>query len=131
MAPAKRKAKSVEPTSGDLLAQQVARLKVVFPECVAEGKVHFEELKATLGEAVDDSAQRYSFTWAEKRDAMRLLQVPSRATLVPCPAEPVDFEDTRHLFIEGDKGERLEKHFGIADWRGEGKSGGNVDSRKV
>jgi hypothetical protein len=84
-----------------LLADQVAELKRVFPEAVAEGKVDFEKLKATLGEIVDDRPGRYSFTWAGRRDRIRLLQTPSRATLLPCrrrvqpPTEP-DIEPPMH-----------------------------------
>ena len=79
--PSPGKAERVSRTSADLLAEQIERLKEIFPECVGEGgKVDFERLKATLGEIVDDRPERYSFTWAGKRDAIRLLQVPSRAT---------------------------------------------------
>ncbi len=98
---------SVERTSADLVAEQVERLKELFPEAVTEGKVNFEKLKAALGEIVDDRPERYSFTWAGKRDAIRLLQTPSRATLRPCPKESVDWEDTRHVFIEGENLEVL------------------------
>ncbi|MFO8006433.1 MAG: site-specific DNA-methyltransferase [Candidatus Brocadiia bacterium] len=107
MADAERKAKSVARTSPDLVAEQIERLRELFPECVAEGQVDFEELKATLGEVVNDSPERYSFTWAGKRDAIRLLQVPSRATLVPCPEESIDFGETRNVFIEGENLEVL------------------------
>jgi adenine-specific DNA-methyltransferase len=51
--------------------------------------------------------ERYSFTWAGKRDAIRLLQAPSRATLVPCPEESVNWDTTRHVFIEGENLEVL------------------------
>jgi adenine-specific DNA-methyltransferase len=101
------KATHVETASADLLAEQVERLKEVFPEVVTEGKVDFEKLKATLGEIVDDRPERYSFTWAGKRDAVRLLQVPSRATLVPCPEESVAWEATKNVFIEGENLEVL------------------------
>ena len=102
-----RKTQHVEQTSPDLVAEQVERLKELFPECVAEGKVDFERLKATLGEIVDDRPERYSFTWAGKRDAVRLLQVPSRATLRPAPKESVDWETTKNIFIEGENLEVL------------------------
>jgi len=101
------KAPPVERTSADLVAEQVERLKKIFPEVVAEGKVNFEKLKITLGEIVDDSPERYSFTWAGKRDAVRLLQVPSRATLKPCPEASVDWETTKNVFIEGENLEVL------------------------
>lgn len=103
----KRKAPPVEQISAGILAEQVERLKELFPETVTEGKVDFEKLKATLGEIVDDSPERYSFTWTGKRDAIQLLQIPSRATLVPVPQESVNFEDTGHIFIDGENLEVL------------------------
>lgn len=103
----RRKAKSVERATPDFVTEQIERLKEFFPECVAEGKVDFERLKETLGQIVEDGPERYSFTWAGKRDAFRLLQVPSRGTLKPCPEESVDWETTRNVFIEGENLEVL------------------------
>jgi adenine-specific DNA-methyltransferase len=100
-------ANPVERQSADLVEENVARLKELFPEVVSEGKVDFEKLKATLGQIVDDRPERYSFTWAGKRDAIRLLQVPSRAALKPCPEESVNWETTKNLFIEGENLEVL------------------------
>jgi adenine-specific DNA-methyltransferase len=97
----------VERQSVDLVKENVARLKELFPEAISEGKVDFAKLKATLGEIVDDKPERYSFTWAGKRDAIRLLQVPSRATLKPCPEESANWETTKNLFIEGENLEVL------------------------
>jgi len=102
-----RKTESVEQTSPDIIAEQIDRLKDLFPEAVSEGKIDFEMLKTMLGEIVDDHAERYSFTWAGKRDAIRLLQIPSRATLKPCPDESVDWETTGNIFIEGENLEVL------------------------
>ncbi len=94
-------------TSPDLITKQIARLREIFPEAVAEGKVDWERLRATLGEIVDERPERYSFTWAGKQDSIRLLQTPSRATLVPCPEESVNWDTTQHLFIEGENLEVL------------------------
>ncbi len=89
-------------------AGRVAALRALFPEAAAEGeRVDFDRLRAALGAAVDDRPERYTFTWAGKRDAIRLLQTPSRATLLPCREESVNFDATRHLFIEGDNLEVL------------------------
>ena len=90
-----------------LLDEQIENLKQLFPEAVSEARVDFDKLRATLGESVDDSPERYSFTWAGKRDAIRLLQTPSRATLVPAQDESVNWEATEHLFVEGDNLEVL------------------------
>ena len=103
----KLKAESVPRTSPDLVSEQIDRLKELFPEAVSEGKVDFDELRATLGEIVDDGPERYSFTWAGKRDAVRLLQVPSRATLKPSPDESINWDVTKNLFIEGENLEVL------------------------
>jgi len=101
------KKKAVSRESADLLTEKVDRLKEIFPEAMTEGRVDFEKLKEALGEIVDDRPERYSFTWAGKRDAIKLLQVPSRATLVPVPKESVDLENTKNVFIEGENLEVL------------------------
>jgi len=99
--------KRVEQTSADLLQESIARLRELFPQAVTEGKIDFAKLRETLGDEVDDRPERYSFTWAGKRDAIRLLQTPSRATLVPSPKESVNFDETQNLFIEGENLEVL------------------------
>ena len=102
-----RRCEPVMRTSADLMDESMARLREIFPECFTEGRIDFDMLRATLGEEVDSRPERYSFTWAGKRDALRLLQTPSRAALVPCPKESVDFDKTNNLFIEGDNLEVL------------------------
>ena len=107
MAENKSKKVKLATTSADLLADQLAQLKGIFPEVFTEGRVDFEKLRMTLGDIVDDGPDRYTFTWAGKRDAIRLLQTPTRATLVPCREESINFDETQHLFIEGDNLEVL------------------------
>lgn len=84
---ASSKPTEVARTSAVIVADQVARLRAVFPEAVSEGRVDWERLRATLGEAVEAGPERFSFGWAGKRDAVAALQTPSRGTLVPCPEE--------------------------------------------
>ncbi|MGB6875853.1 MAG: site-specific DNA-methyltransferase [Candidatus Acidiferrales bacterium] len=107
MSTVKRKTVPVARTSAALAEDQLARLKEIFPECFTEGRVDFDKLRETLGEEIDSRPERYSFTWAGKRDAIRLLQTPSRATLIPCPKESINFEESGNLFIEGDNLEVL------------------------
>lgn len=97
----------VAAAGADILAEQQQKLKELFPEAFTEGKIDFEKLRATLGDLVDDRPERYSFSWAGKRDAVRLVQAPSRATLVPSREESVNFDETQHIFIEGDNLEVL------------------------
>ena len=94
-------------TTPDLAAERVRQLQALFPDAVTEGRVDFDKLRAALGDTVNGEPERYSFTWAGKRDAIRLLQVPSRATLLPAPDESVSWDETKHLFIEGDNLEVL------------------------
>ncbi|MBX7252887.1 MAG: site-specific DNA-methyltransferase [Candidatus Promineofilum sp.] len=91
----------------DITADRLAALRDLIPEAFSEGKVDFDKLRAALGDVVDERPERYSFTWAGKRDALRLLQTPSSATLVPAREESVNWETTQHLFIEGDNLEVL------------------------
>jgi adenine-specific DNA-methyltransferase len=74
------------------MSERVKFLRELFPEAVAEGKVDWDKLRTALGDAVDGKAERYSFSWAGKRDAIRLLQMPSRATLNPAPDESVGWD---------------------------------------
>ena len=94
-------------TTPDLAAERVRQLQALFPDVVTEGRVDFDKLRAALGDAVNGEPERYSFTWAGKRDAIHLLQMPSRATLLPAPDESVNWDETKHLFIEGDNLEVL------------------------
>ena len=89
------------------VSDRIEHLKSMFPETISEGKLDFEKLHEVLGEAVDEQPERYHFTWAGKRDAINLLQTPTRATLVPCHDESTDFNATGNIFIEGDNLEVL------------------------
>jgi len=91
----------------NLLGEQIEQLRQIFAHAFSEDKVDFEKLRAALGDVADERAERYSFAWAGKRDAIRLLQTPSRATRIPAPREGVSVADTQNLFIEGDNLEVL------------------------
>lgn len=97
----------VAKTSTNLLDERIEQLRLIFPEAFAEGRVDFDKLQESLGDLIDDRPERYTFNWAGKRDAIRLLQTPTRATLIPDQEESVNFDDTQNLFIEGDNLEVL------------------------
>lgn len=99
--------KPVAKTTPLLTDDQLAGLRTLMPQAFTEGKIDPEKLRATLGDFADERPERYSFSWAGKRDAIRLLQVPSRATLIPARDESLDFDTTQNLFIEGDNLEVL------------------------
>ncbi|MDA3807942.1 MAG: site-specific DNA-methyltransferase [Thiomicrorhabdus sp.] len=91
----------------DIVAENVGKLKEMFPEAFTEGKVDFEALKEVLGTFVDDRDERYSFTWNGKSKARLIAQTPSTGTLRPCKDESVDWDSTQNIFIEGDNLEVL------------------------
>ena len=86
---------------------RIDALKDLIPEAFTEGKIDFHRLREALGDLVDDRPERYSFTWAGRRDAMRLLQTPSRATLVPVRDGSIEWDITKNVLVEGDNLEVL------------------------
>jgi hypothetical protein len=79
---------SIAKTTPNITQHKVEQLRQIFPECVSEGRVDFDSLRATLGDAdalVDEDA--YSFTWAGKQEAFRAIQTPSAPSLAPAPEE--------------------------------------------
>ncbi len=72
-------------SSPDLVAENIERLREIFPEVFAEGRIDFDALKQTLGDYAGDREERYSFTWHGKSKARRIAQMPLTATLRPCP----------------------------------------------
>lgn len=87
--------------------ERIEILKSLMPEIFDEGKIDFEKLKATLGEDVNFSNERYVLNWAGKSESFRIMQRPSSSTLVPSRGESVDFDTTKNIFIEGENMEVL------------------------
>jgi adenine-specific DNA-methyltransferase len=106
-------------TSLDIAEQRRCELKQLLPGVFTETTgqdgqpvetIDFERLKAELGtfsDVYEGRRERYGMEWPGKRDCMKLIQEPSRATLKPCREESVDFDTTQNLFIEGDNLEVL------------------------
>lgn len=97
----------MDSTSTDTVADNISKLKALFPEAFTESKVDFDALKEVLGDYVDGRDERYSFTWNGKSKARMIAQTPSTGTLRPCKEESVDWDSTQNLFIEGDNLEVL------------------------
>ncbi len=64
-------------------------------------------IKGGVEQKQTDTAERYNFNWAGKREAIRILSTPTQATLKPATQESLRFKDTPNLFIEGDNLEVL------------------------
>ena len=112
----KIEAHSPEAQSTDLIADNIAKLKAMFPELLTEttqgdkttASLNVEVLKNLIGDATAaDSEEKYGLNWHGKRKARQMALTPSRGTLRPAPAESVDWDTTQNLMIEGDNLEVL------------------------
>lgn len=83
------------------------KLKAVFPECFAEGKLDIDKLLSLCGEYIDNDFEKYKFEWKGKAESLRLAQKRSTGTLRPCPEDSVNWDTTQNLYIEGDNLEVL------------------------
>ncbi len=85
----------------DIHQRQIDKLAQLFPEVVTEGKIDWQKLQATLGEAVD-LGERYGLSWKGKGDVFAAIQEKTVQTLHPDRANSVDWDTTGNMFVEGD-----------------------------
>ena len=93
--------------SKDIILENISKLKELFPEIVVEDKIDFDMLKQVLGESIDNSKEKYSFTWPGKTQAIKESQKQSTGTLRPCKEKSKLWDETKNLYIEGDNLEVL------------------------
>jgi len=91
----------------DITQDNIEQLKQLFPEIITDDKINFEKLKEILGEEIDDSNERYDFTWNGKHEAVKISQTPSEGTLRPSKEDSKNWDTTENLYIEGDNLEVL------------------------
>ncbi|MCQ1549105.1 MAG: site-specific DNA-methyltransferase [Candidatus Accumulibacter phosphatis] len=108
----KIEASSPEAQSANIMADNLAQLKALFPELVTEGAngaaINVDVLKALVGDqTVTDADEKYGLNWHGKKKARQIALTPSTGTLRPCPEESVNWETTQNLMIEGDNLEVL------------------------
>lgn len=112
----KIEAHSPEAQSANLVADNIEKLKALFPELLTETVVNgqttaalnVDVLKALVGDAtVTDSDEKYGLNWHGKRKARQIALTPSTGTLRPAKEESVDWGTTQNLMIEGDNLEVL------------------------
>ena len=96
-----------ETRSLDIATENIARLRMLFPEACPEGTVDFGTLRQLVGEDDDQANETYGLTWHGKPAARQLALIPSAGTLRPCPADSVDWSDTQNVLLEGDNLEVL------------------------
>lgn len=98
--------------SFDVISSNIDKIARMFPQCVTERKdkdgktmlgIDFEKLRDELSaDVIDESEERYQFTWPDKKAHAHLANTPTTKTLRPCREESMDFDHTQNLYIEGD-----------------------------
>ena len=96
----------------DFVNENLEKLAVLFPNCVAEGidgkAIDFDLLKQELSYAtIEGTKERYRLEWPGKRESIVKANIPTNNTLRPIRKESVDFDKTENLYIEGDNLEVL------------------------
>ena len=83
----KIEASSPEVQSADLIAENIAKLKALFPELVTEGasgvEINADVLSQLVGKVATDNEEKYGLSWHGKRRARQLALTPSTGTLRP------------------------------------------------
>lgn len=97
--------------SVDMIAQNIEKIGILFPNCITETvdengtlkkAINFEMLRQMLSEDVLDGDEVYEFTWVGKKAAIVEANKPIRKTLRPCKENSVNWDNTENLYIEGD-----------------------------
>mgnify|MGYP001855013459 FL=1 len=70
----------IEGMSMDIEKANMDKLRMVFPECFAEGKLDIDKLLSLCGEYIDNDFEKYKFEWKGKAESLRLAQRRSTGT---------------------------------------------------
>lgn len=103
----KRKLNEISGNSLDVRGDLIERLTSVVPEIASDGKIDIDKLKNILLDKVEDSPERYNFTWNGKNQAIKLTQQSTTATLKPNKDKSKNWDETQNIYIEGDNLETL------------------------
>jgi adenine-specific DNA-methyltransferase len=97
------------PSSGsqDILADNIQKLKEIFPEVFSEGHVDFEKLQLLLGDLITPKEDLYGLNWWGKNEAIKESMKRSLGTLRPDKESSKNWDTTENLYIEGDNLEVL------------------------
>lgn len=93
----------VSATINEVIADNIKKIAMLFPNVVKDGEVDIEALREELGFFESDIKEKYEFSWVGKRDAKKLAQEDIHGKTLKLVEEykPNDF-DTQNIYIEGD-----------------------------
>ena len=93
--------------SGDVVPENIAALKALFPSIVTDGRIDFEVLRQLIGDDVEEGEERYGLNWKGKRRARAFALTPTLGTLRPSKGESQAWDSTKNIVVEGDNLEVL------------------------
>lgn len=95
--------------SANIIEENIGQLKALFPDAFTDDGVNFDVLRQLLGDAkvLDEGEEKYGLNWHGKKQARQIALTPSTGTLIPCPDNSLDWENSKNIFIEGDNLESL------------------------
>ncbi|MBI8999937.1 site-specific DNA-methyltransferase [Corynebacterium sp. CCM 9185] len=100
--------------SPDFRTDLARKLADLAPEIISDGQLDVAKLSKLLGDDAAVGPERFGLHWPGKRDAQRVAQMPTTATLKPDHDRSKDWDTTSNVFIEGDNLEVLkvlQKHY--------------------
>ncbi|SIR16035.1 site-specific DNA-methyltransferase [Pontibacter lucknowensis] len=93
--------------SNSISEDLLSKLKALIPAAFHGNKLDVAQLKQLLGEHIYTAPEAYQLTWAGKAEAYKQVQEPSTDTLIPVSDASVNWDKTKHVFIEGDNSKVL------------------------
>jgi adenine-specific DNA-methyltransferase len=75
-----RRAEPVHLESANPLDDRLDQLRDLFPDAFTEGRLDLDKFRAAAGDVIDDRPERYTFTWAGKRDVIDLPTMDTGST---------------------------------------------------
>jgi adenine-specific DNA-methyltransferase len=99
----------IDLTSMRMSSEKLDQLREIVPEAFTEGKIDFDALRRSLGDAVETAPrdERFGLRWPGKSQLQQVINQPSVGTLVPQQDESVNWDTTENIIIEGDNLEVL------------------------
>jgi adenine-specific DNA-methyltransferase len=84
--------------------ERLEMLRYLFPEVLADGRVHLERLREFLEDGASDAPDRehYGLRWPGQKQARRIANQPPHVTLRRVPNAGVDEETTGNMVLVGD-----------------------------
>ncbi|MFG1635415.1 site-specific DNA-methyltransferase [Pseudonocardia alni] len=83
-------------------------LAKLFPDAVVDGEIDLGVLADLIGQKAErPGTEGFGLRWPGMHEARRLSAQPATQTLLPCPDESVDWDNTKNIVIEGDNLEVL------------------------